>query len=400
VVLWLIVNAVLIWVTGSRLEERLAAIRDAGDPVTLADLDRPEPPADRNAAVFLRRGRNDIDALSKELELIRSSDGNKTSIEAERKAARAAMEAYPRVIPLLEQSAACPDYRPDIDFSADPQLLTEKVIEEVQQFRLHARILRQQSILLRDQGKRDDALRASLVSLRLTRHLERAPLLITCLVEVACRSVAIGQINATLRSGAVSNDIRAELDQEMVRCDDLKSFQQFLKTERAYAITCFGSTIPVHWGNRALMNTMECNVIDGFNEQLALATQPYTAVVAAETRLKERFSGSLNALAALQLPAMLKTREAVERVRAQSRCLRVLNALQRRGLSADKEAKLSELGLPAEAITDPYDGSPIKMKQVASEWLIYCVGPDMKDDGGKLDDFSDVGIGPVKPDAR
>jgi hypothetical protein len=34
------------------------------------------------------------------------------------------------------------------------------------------------------------------------------------------------------------------------------------------------------------------------------------------------------------------------------------------------------------------------------QWLIYCVGPDLKDDGGKLDRNEDIGWGPVAVDLR
>src|SRR5713226_7577974 len=104
-VVLLIANAILIWITGSRLEERLSALRDAGEPVTLADLDRREPPAGQNAAVPLGRVRNDAVALDKEVCRITSDT---KSVETEEKAVRSAMDAYPRVIPLLEQAAACP----------------------------------------------------------------------------------------------------------------------------------------------------------------------------------------------------------------------------------------------------------------------------------------------------
>ena len=48
--LLLIINAVAIRISGSRLEERLAAMRNAGEPVTLADLARPMPSPDENEA--------------------------------------------------------------------------------------------------------------------------------------------------------------------------------------------------------------------------------------------------------------------------------------------------------------------------------------------------------------
>ena len=48
----------------------------------------------------------------------------------------------------------------------------------------------------------------------------------------------------------------------------------------------------------------------------------------------------------------------------------------------------------------PFDGSPIKLKRVKGEWLIYSVGPNLKDDGGQVEGIMDVGIGPLPPNWR
>jgi hypothetical protein len=387
---------------GFPLEERLAAIRNAGDPVTLADLARPAPPPEQNAAVVLRRARNDVEALDKELTHIDSlaEQQGRESGEAESKAIRAALDAYPRVLPLLEQAAACPDYDPELDYAAGPQVVQNSILDgELQRFRQYTRILHSRARSLRAQAKQDDALHSCLVIFRLTRHLERTPLLIPYLVAEACRSVAIHEANDILRAGPISEAARRELDNELVRCGEPHGYLQVLKGERAYAITSFGTTIPVNWLNSALFRNEECYVIDMFNEQIALVTQPYVAVKASETKLKQQL-GSSHPLASLELPALIKTRDVFDRVRAQSRCLRVLNGLQQHGPWRDKEPKLTELGLPQEAITDPFDGSPIKLKKINGAWLIYCVGTNLKDDGGQLDGLADIGLGPVPAKPR
>jgi hypothetical protein len=45
VLIGLVANAVFVWTTDARLERQLAAIREAGDPVTLAEL-APNPSRD------------------------------------------------------------------------------------------------------------------------------------------------------------------------------------------------------------------------------------------------------------------------------------------------------------------------------------------------------------------
>ena len=68
VVILLLVNAWFVWTTDARLEAQLAAIRQAGDPLTLADLARKPIPPEQNAATYLRRAEADRAAMEKELE--------------------------------------------------------------------------------------------------------------------------------------------------------------------------------------------------------------------------------------------------------------------------------------------------------------------------------------------
>src|SRR5207249_6277200 len=110
-------------------------------------------------------------------------------------AIRKALEGYPRVLPLLEQAAACPDYNPELPYAGGPEALLASVLDQVQRFREYTNTLRAQASLLRAQGKRDEALRSCLVSFQLTRHLEREPVLISYLVVAACRAVAIREVN-------------------------------------------------------------------------------------------------------------------------------------------------------------------------------------------------------------
>jgi hypothetical protein len=83
--------------------------------------------------------------------------------------------------------------------------------------------------------------------------------------------------------------------------------------------------------------------------------------------------------------------------RASIRAMRVLNALQAHTpTGSNKTPNLSELGLPPEAVVDPFTGESLHVKRMPQGWLVYSVGPNMEDDGGKLDDpvQGDVGVGP------
>ena len=97
-------------------------------------------------------------------------------------------------------------------------------------------------------------------------------------------------------------------------------------------------------------------------------------------------------------PALAAAREPAERVRAMSRSLRLLNALQARvPPGGDRVPDLAGLGLPAEATIDPYNGKPLNVKRLPEGWMVYSVGSNGVDDGGKLDGRTDIGAGPIRP---
>lgn len=118
-VLLLIANAIFISITGSRLEKHLAAIRAAGDPVTLADLKRPLPPPEQNAATYVSRAREAEKAFDKETDPVLGSDAARP-YEEQMKAVRAGFAAYPGIIPLMQQAADCPDCNLDLPYDANP----------------------------------------------------------------------------------------------------------------------------------------------------------------------------------------------------------------------------------------------------------------------------------------
>ncbi len=52
VAIGLVANACFVWITDTRLERQLAAIRAAGDPLSLAELARKPIPPEKNAATY------------------------------------------------------------------------------------------------------------------------------------------------------------------------------------------------------------------------------------------------------------------------------------------------------------------------------------------------------------
>jgi hypothetical protein len=165
-----------IWTADARLNRQLAAIRAAGDPVTLADLARKPIPPETNADTYLRRAEPGADAINKLLypdtndpvvrklanamqNAVANGDGraeiplNQSDLDATsestdkvweqsyggwemqeprppmpvrlQKSLKRILSAHAEVIPLLERAAACPDYDAKLDYTLPPSKFME-----------------------------------------------------------------------------------------------------------------------------------------------------------------------------------------------------------------------------------------------------------------------------------
>lgn len=395
----LVANALFVWRSGAALESRLQTIRDAGDPLCLADLAREPIPPEENAAVYYRRAKEDVQAISKELIAVRSegwSDGP-VSLEYLQTVERA-MSAYPEVISLVRKAADCSDYYSDADDRVTSTEFTTVGLEELQSSRRVADYLRDRSLMLMAKGNRDEALEACILGFQLARHLDREPALVACLVTLAIRGTGIMAANRVLRSGPVADSTRDALNAELVRHDLTESYRHALITERAFGLSAYNDmNLGRFWPARGFWNNTTVYYIDVMDSQLALASKPYHQVLQAGPATISRPVSPWTVLADMVLPAVHAAREATERSRAMMRCLRTLNVVTRLEQQGVEVTGFGDLKLPEEETIDPFTGKPLVMKKLADGWVIYSVGKNLKDDGGKVDDQSDVGLGPVPP---
>lgn len=395
----LTVNAIASWRAGVRLEALLQPLQEAGDPLKLADLASAPPPPEKNGATFLRRAARDMEALGREIAPLSKDeylkDDRLTAKGAE--LVKSAMSAYPDVLPLLEQAANAPEYDPQHDFEiAQPvnEFLTP-FLNHVQSLRSAARLLHYRTDLLRRENDRDGAMRASLVSLRFSQQIAREPLLIGYLVALATRSIALEDLDRSLRDGDVSDALRDQLEAQLERSLDESPFVAALKSERAYGLSSFEELTsgPVAAVLLWKFRQDECDYLELLAGEIALAGEPRYRVASELSALQKPPAG-IGMLTAGVAPAVAVARTARDRVETVAQCLRVYSALQVfLARNEGQRPELDKLGLPAELTTDPYDGQPLRLKPVDGDWMVYSVGENLKDDGGKSDGMADVGVG-------
>lgn len=403
----LVGNALAVWITGTQLDRELARIRAAGDPVSLADLE-PEPiPPERNAATYLRRARDDLRAMDGEItQAMVDAPVFDVRSPSVMRAIRSAVTTYPKVIPLLEQAAACSRYTStEPSVSNDPEAFFDAIMPRVQDRRAAAKLLGYYwpEVLFAD-DKREEAVRSSIALLRLCRLFDQQPMLVDFLVSIACRGIALHSLNQILQTGSVSDELRQELEDELAKHNLDAAFRLALKTERAVGFSSFRHFMSLpyedNWFARGFYNRLQLRYLEQLTWYIEhTPEEPFVEKVAEMNSSPPPDCSVGFGTGGGLLGAQIAQRNGQSLLNA----IRVLNALQRReNPDEPPAADLSDLGLPREATLDPFTGKPLIVKRVPDGWLVYSVGQNGIDDGGEFGAYrSDEGYGPpAKPEDK
>ncbi|BBO30548.1 hypothetical protein [Lacipirellula parvula] len=413
--LLLMANGVMAWRVESRLQARLEAIRAAGDPASIADLAPAPLPNSENAAAYIEAIRPQIEAFSKEYGRFYAKTAlgkayDKAEILGElptaeqAEAMRAILNSYPLIDQELTRAAACEQFASRGDFTVNHQEFLEQMLDRLSNFRAAARYVAWQCRTLLQAGEIDAAVEKGVALLRLSRLHDEEPLLVSYLVSIAVRGVAIHELYQALNTGLASPEVLMKLETELARQDDPHRFARMLRSERGYAMNTF-DLMP---GQD--VNPFYFSMVSWPMKQYYLgASDHYDALLKAadggwdEFRSDTQSGGSLaeptghGVLADLLMPAMEAAVSAEDRNTAMLRSLRAFNSLLLYKAEHGREASgLAELGLPAAQIADPLTGKPLIAKHTDRGWIIYSVGTDGVDDGGEFAKPKDFGVGPPK----
>ncbi len=301
--------------------------------------------------------------------------------------------AHPELFPSLEQLSRRSEI--GFDIQGDSQEFLDALRARVHKPRSIARILAWKTRILVAQDKPDEAVESSLQSLRLARLSSQEPMLVSQLVTIACRGIAIASIDEIVANENLSVDTVTRLNDELELHDSFAGYKKCLLGERAYGIEStseLGILQQAH-GGRGYLKVIANEIEDAGKETFEQNND-------FETEYSTWRDGHLGFML---IPALKQMRYAISRTRGQIRALRIINALQSNpdaNLAAETTAitqdDLVKFGVPLAMTVDTMNGDPMIVKRDDGRWLVYSVGLNLIDDGGDLDsapDQNDVGLG-------
>jgi hypothetical protein len=308
-------------------------------------------------------------------------------------------------LPMARQVADLPRGRHVVIWTDD---LIGTLAAHVQHVARVGEVLARDAVLQALDGESDGALRSCRAALNAGRSLGDEPMAVSQLVRARCANAAIRALERSLMYTEPSAAALSEVQRVLA---DEAATPSLLIAARAIRVTYFQSLEQMRTGrfNRATYKMASSRFGERFDtyadrlraqESQAAFLRYTTAVVEIAKLPTDKQEERLRALATptQQLPPLLdgltkntdwvRFARRFHRTQAMLRCAEAAAAAERYRLEEHRWPGDLNVLVPrylAAVPTDPFDSRPLRMRRMPDGLLIYCVGPDRVDDGGKLD---------------
>jgi len=424
-------------VATARLEARVKAMREAGEPASLADLHRlyPDPPKGQNAARLYRA------AFAQMKKIAEQDPGNDLPIvgdtelppegEALPQAMLEAIEAYldlhTDVLGLLHRAAKLDGCKFPLRFE-DGLMLR---LQHLSSMRGATRLLALEAIARTERGKADEAADSIVASLRIGHHLRHEPVLITALVRIACDSIAVAQAQRWVSRVAPSPEALGRVQKALAGEADRTLLENVFLAERCFGMDCYRryvlnpkkrkiNELVVGLGGPApvLLNVVPkayfkmdmVHYIDLMTAYVEAGRRPYPASLQAGARLGQDLEKQIPrhyVMCRTLLPALGRRFIAAQRHMARVDTARLALAALRHKAKHGKLPEMLDALVPdlVEALPpDPFSGKPLLYRKDAEGFVLYAVGENGRDDQGDIERANgkqpDIGFRYIRPKAQ
>ncbi len=283
-------------------------------------------------------------------------------------------------------------------------------LDYIQQTRGVMQLLQLDAALRAQENDCDGAIESGQGILNTAAALKDQPTLIALLVRCAGQSIAVAAIEHTLGQGTVSEanlqKLQKLLEREVAddglhaamrgeRAGGHQMYEQ-LRSGRISLSGLMGGPGARPSSADRLLDTFPGLILSGYPDHLRTMTETVRATklkdaerAEAMRKVEDAIKEKRTILTRMIMPATVKVSQATQRTQAGLRCAAVGTAAERYRLKHERwPNKLDDLvqaGLLKEVPKDPYDGQPLRMTRTPTGFIVYSVGMDLVDNGGKLD---------------
>ncbi len=396
------------------MDQRLARYRAAGLPATLAELDawyRAVPDAENAAPELLEAiaAWRHLDSNTPVLPANGSGHPNPGAAWL----ASAGAELTSNAVPLAQIHAALE--RPRSRYPVNLQAGAALSFSHLAPAKQVAQQLASEARFAAETGDPERAATALLATLRTARTLEEEPLLISYLVRLADNAIAIDATQAVISRGPLSESGLHRLQQAFVAAESTNHLARAIAGERCLILdalnqpalkmfTAFAAPgnsspqlFPMIFARLYDLSGLKGDdlgfCLDRLDDLANGVARPRSEAIAPQQELQAQIDslsswrGRLRPLSRQTLPAFVKVLGKDLRSVATLRCAQTALAIERWRLAHGGSLPPSLNALVPEYLAavpeDPMDGKPLKYRVLSPGYVVYSLGEDGTDDGGK-----------------
>ena len=394
----------------SKLQSRLDAISAAGYPVTCVELDAwhtipefSENAADTMIEAFSHYYEWDKQYLD-DLPVAGSAElpARTEPVSEEMKAIAAEyLSDNKKALDLLYKGAA-------IEHSRYPADLTQSFyapLPPLGDVRQGAKMLKLEAVLHAEKARPQLATDSVTAIFGVARSLDKEPILISQLVRISCEALAVSALERVVNRTELTDEQLVKLSQILENADDSAGISrafagercivvEFLKDPASYNLTIFSDPPPCSTQLitlckiTGLADTDAMLYIDLMSNYMeVMQLEPHyrkEAAEAAEAKLKK--ISKIHVLLHIVMPSLFRCVTSDLRGIARLQTARVALAIERYRLATGTlPDTLGELTPTYIAIIpkDPFDGKDLRYQKLDTGFVVYSIGKDGQDDGGK-----------------
>jgi ABC-type transport system involved in multi-copper enzyme maturation permease subunit len=301
---------------------------------------------------------------------------------------------------LARRLADMPRGRAPVIWNADGLFV---LLVDTQNARTPATLLRYDTLLRAQKGDADGALISCRAIVNSGRSIGDEPSIISGLVRTAIRGVGIDCLERSLAQGEPGEDAMRALQQLLEQEEKEPLFLIGLRGERAnwdHVLEHFEKgkakikEVRDLWGGPNEVVLMSGSLKGQRAGLLRLMTEYVEASKLPEEKQDAEFKRidltltQQPPMVKMVVPATTRLSSSFRRSQAMLRCAILALAVERyRHEHGRWPESLTELvpGKLQQVYNDPYDGKPLRYRRNSDGVVIYSVGPDLTDDGGKID---------------
>jgi len=399
------------WFQASRLvRAELARIREAGEPVTPDDLKQycPVAPDEQDTTDLWLDGVGaletpDFQADARPLPVVGESQAEiplPGKPWAQFGAAEELLAKYSRSLELMHQAA---DQGGAARYQLDLLSLDSKWLDQVQSLRGGARLLTLEANVRAHRGDLHGAADSILAMNRLARSLEREPLMMPQLMRGAIAGQAREQLRRLLGSVEVADDDLDRLQQDLRASDAKEALRRGMFGERVAGIQQFEGTGFGGAGASLFFKVTQrgsfLEFLQYWGTMIRATDEPWPqaleAFKVAGQQAQARAQGGASparvgrVLTGLLVPAVEAFTTATARDAAMNGATDAAIACERYRRRHGKLPQSLEELVPEfvpRVPVDPFDGEPLRYVATDGGYVVYSVGPDGTDHGGRGDE--------------